>query len=311
MIFRHLKIIEKIIDNNYWTNWLGISRSLLSFSLLMTLLFNNKLTLFYSGIQNENYPKFSNIEFNLFSWFNNLETGVIISVIILTFVMIGIFPKYTCIPHWFVTYSFSITSACNDGGDQVASIITLLLIPICLLDTRRWHWSKTQSEKTFIARTIATLSYFLICFQIFVIYFFASVGKFKMEEWKNGTAIYYWLTQPLFGATNFYKPFIDLILFSPILTTFFNWSVLFLELIIAFSLFSTNKKYRGVILIIGITFHFFILLFLGIVTFSITMSACLILFLISKNNNYEYRNFCFNPFVNRFRNIVSFSAKKN
>ncbi|EOG6905639.1 conserved membrane hypothetical protein [Flavobacterium psychrophilum] len=285
---RHLKKIEKIIDNNYWTNWLGLSRTLLSISLLLTLLFNDKLTLFYSGIKNEIYPKFNGLELNLFSWFSNLQTGIIVSIIILIVVASGLLPRYTCIAHWLVTYSFNKTSTCCDGGDQVTLIITLLLIPICLFDDRKWHWSKKKSEKNFFIKTITTFSYFLICLQISVIYFFASVGKFKIDEWNNGTAIYYWLTHPLFGAINLYTPFINLILNSPITTAFLNWSVLLLELTIAFSIFNNNQIQKKIILIVGLLFHFFIFLFLGITTFSITMSACLILLLISKNNNYEY-----------------------
>ncbi len=311
ILIAHLKKINQLIDHNYWTNWLGLSRSLLAFSLFITLLSNNKITLFYTGIQNENYPKFDGIEFNLFSWFNNLETGVIISLVVLILVIVGIFPKYTCLTHWFVTYSFNVTCSSVDGGDQVATIITLLLIPICLFDNRKWHWSTTNLQKGFVAKTVATISYFLLSLQIFTIYFFAAVGKFKIEEWKNGTAIYYWLTQPLFGVTDFYKPFIDLILHSSILTAFANWSVLILELMIAFSIFSSNEKYKRILLIIGFMFHIFILLFLGIVSFSIIMFSCLILLLISKNNNYVYRSFNLNYLTNYFNPILSFTTKEN
>jgi antimicrobial peptide system SdpB family protein len=312
MIQNHFKKINQLVDHNYWTNWLGLSRTLLAFSLLITLLSNNKITLFYTGIQNENYPKFDGLDFNLFSWFNNLETGVIVSIIVLLLVIIGVFPRYTCIAHWFVTYSFNITCSSVDGGDQVASIITLLLIPICLFDNRKWHWSTIERlDMGFAAKTIATLSYFLLSLQIFVIYFFAAIGKFKVEEWKNGTAIYYWLTQPLFGVTNFYKPFIDLLLHSPILTAFSSWSVLILELMIAFSIFTSNLKYKKILFVIGLIFHIFIFIFLGIVSFSIIMSSCLILLLISKNNNYDYRSFRFHSFINYCRPVLLFSTQKN
>lgn len=311
MDLKHFKKIEKLIDNNYWTNWLGLSRSLLAFSLLITLIFNNNITLFYTGIQNESYPKFSTFEFNLYSWFNNFETSIIVSIIALIVVIIGIYPRYTCIIHWFVTYSFCITSSSTDGGDQVASIITFLLIPICIFDKRKWHWSKTQFQKSFYVKCIASFSYFILICQIAIIYFFAAVGKFKVDEWVNGTAIYYWLTQPLFGAVNFYKPLIDLILHFPILTALLNWSVLFVELAIAFSIFSTNKNYKRKLLYISVFFHFFILLFLGIVSFSIIMMSCLILFLISKNNNYGFRYSFFNFTASNISNLLSVSTKKN
>jgi antimicrobial peptide system SdpB family protein len=310
-ISKELYKTEKIINQNYWTNYLGFSRTLLAFSLMITLLFNDKLTLFYTGLQNENYPKFDNYELNIYSWFADYDSGIILSLLILIPVIIGIYPKYTCILHWLVTYSFNITSSCIDGGDQVASIITLLLIPICIFDNRKWHWSIEKSEKNFYVKTIATSFYHLICLQIFVVYFFSSIGKFENEQWRNGTAIYYWLTQPLFGCTDVFKPFLNIILYSPLCTTLSNWFVLLLELFIAFSIFVCNIKFKKGILILGILFHFSIALFLGIVSFSITMVASLLLFLISKNNNYGYRSQHFNSFIYRFRNFISFSTKKN
>ena len=307
----HLNIIEKIISKNYWTNWLGLSRTLLALSLILTLLLNDKTTLFYTGLQNESFPKFQQIEFNLFSWFVNFESAVIFSIVLLIPVLIGFLPRYTCFIHWFVTYSFLNTSMVIDGGDQVASIITFLLIPICTFDDRKWHWSIEEKEKSFIAKTVATFAFLLLTFQISIIYFFSAVGKFKVAEWTNGTAIYYWLTHPLFGAVEYFNPLINIILKNPILTAFLNWSVLILELAIAISIFWTNNNHKKILLQIGIVFHFFILLFLGIVSFSITMTACLILLLITKNKNYEFSIPSFTYSFNYISNLLSTSAKKN
>jgi antimicrobial peptide system SdpB family protein len=310
MISKQIGKIDNLINKNYWTNYLGLSRSILSLSLLLTFLLNNKFVLFFTGFQNENYHKFDHIEFNLFSWFDNFETGIIVSIIILTIVTIGILPRYTCIPHWFVVYSFNITSTSIDGGDQVASIITLLLIPICIFDKRIWHWSINNSTYSFFAKVTATFSYYLISLQLFIIYFFASISKFKIEEWKNGTAIYYWMTQPLFGVTVFFKPIIDLILTSPILTTLLNWSVLVLELIIALVIFVSEPKKRRLIIYSAIVFHFLIAIILGIVSFSIIMSAALLI-LISNNNNSEFRNFYIVNSIINIYNLLFFSTKKN
>ncbi|WP_367754142.1 sporulation-delaying protein SdpB family protein [Flavobacterium sp. WC2430] len=307
----HYNIIEKLINHNYWTNWLGFSRSLLAFSLLITLSLNNKTTLFYTGLQNQSFSKFNQIGFNIYSWFSDFNVGIIISIISLIIVISGIYPKYTCLLHWFVSYSFISTSTCSDGGDIVSSIITLLLIPLCLFDDRKWHWQLTTKKRSFFAKTIATISYYLISIQIFVIYFFAAIGKFKITEWQNGTAIYYWLTHPLFGVNKFFLSAINLILLNPILTAFLNWSVLLVELLIAFCLFSTNLKYRKIILIIGLFFHLCIGILMGIFSFSITMSSILFLFLISKNNNYGLPNFNINSSISYFNNCLSFPTKKN
>lgn len=308
---KHLNTIENFIDNNYWTNWLGLSRTLMALALSLTLILNSDITLFYSGIQNENFPKFDHLGINIYTWFGNLETSMIVSLILLIPVIIGIYPRYTCIIHWLVTYSFNVTSIATDGGDQVASIITLLLIPICLLDNRKWHWSTTKQDKGFIAKSIATFTYLILTIQISIIYFFASVGKFKVEEWANGSAIYYWLTQPLFGVTSFYRPIIDLILQNTFLTAFLNWSIIFLELTISLSIFTKSVYYKTKLFIVSIGFHFFILLLLGIASFSLIMTSCLIILLISKNNNYGFRNTFFSNFIRNINNRSSNTSHQN
>jgi len=303
--------IEKIINHNYWTNWLGLSRSLLAFATLITLFFNDENVLFHSGLNNENFKKFDTISINMYSWFNNFEYGLFLSYFVLILVVVGFYPRFTCIFHWLVTYSFNSITSCGDGGDLIASNITFLLIPICLFDKRKTHWSKEVHIYNFYQKTIATSFYWLICIQVFIIYFWASVGKFKVDEWGNGTAIYYWLTDSLFGAREFFMPLLNIILKSPILTTFVTWSVLVFELMLAFSFIFKSIINKKVILLVGLLFHFIILIIFGLVSFFLVMSACLILYLISKNNNYEYRSFNFSNIIRNFTNIFSIATQKN
>jgi len=150
----------------------------------------------------------------------------------------------------------------------------------------------------------------MISLQIFTIYFFASVGKFKVDEWKNGTALYYWFTQPLFGVTSFFKPFIDLLLSSPVVTTLLNWSVLVIELLIALSIFAPDNRRKRIIISIGILFHFFIGLFMGIVSFSFVMCSALLI-LISNSVNYEFRIISFPAAAFNFSSLLLLPAKKN
>jgi len=303
--------VNYINENNYWTNFLGLSRTLLALSTFITLLFNNTTLLFFSGVSNENKPNIDNLSLNVYTWFPSIEYGYWLSIGILFFVIIGVFPRITCFFHWLVTYSYFNLTTIADGGDQIASIVTFLLIPICIFDKRKWHWHRKNYEHNFYENMIANIFHWLIVLQVFIIYFFAAVGKFDVEEWKNGTALYYWFTEPLFGPTNFYMPLIDFILKSSFLSTFLTWLVLLFELTLSFTIFTSNKKIKRKLLIAGILFHFGILIFFGLVSFFLTMTACLILFLNSKNTNYDYNNF---NITNPFRYIVNLSSnstKKN
>ncbi len=303
--------LERFINNNYWTNTLGLGRSLLALSTLLTLCFNSQEVLFYSGINNQNTPKIQDLSINIYTWFPELAHGYYFSIIVLILVLIGIYPRITCVFHWLVTFSFLTTTALGDGGDQIASILTLLLIPVCIFDKRKWHWSSIEYTHNFYTNSIAAIFYELIRIQMFVIYFFASVGKFPSEEWKNGTALYYWFNEPLFGVNEFYLPFVNIILESPILTSLSTWSVLVLELSLAFAYFISSQKTRMIFLFMGVFFHFMIVLFFGLISFYFVMAAGLIFFLISKNFNYEYRNFNLIITIRSKLNLLFSTSKKH
>ena len=279
----------KLVDRKYWTNYLGLSRTLLAISTLLTLLFNSKNTLFYFGVTDNISLKCSEVNsFSIFCAFNNLNTALLISYIVLLFVIIGLYPRITAILHWWITYSFATSSFAVDGGDQIASIITLILIPICIFDKRKWHWSTDSSNHSYYAKTIAFFAYLLIYIQIFVIYLHSTIGKLWVNEWLNGTALYYWFYNSFFGLSDCLKPLFNIILKSPILLTFSTWGILLLELFLSLGLFYNQKKIRFIFCILGILFHFFIILVHGLVSFSIIMSSVLIIYFLSRDYNFKF-----------------------
>lgn len=286
--------ILKWIDKEYWTNWMGLARSSMAFGTMLTLLFNSNNTLFFYGINNEVGLQCNN--FNFFSLFcllgeENLYFARIFSIIILVTVIIGVYPRFTCIFHWWVTFSFTSTSYVVDGGDQVASVLSLLLIPICITDKRKWHWNSELTKSNFYIKTVCFFSYLLILIQVSVIYFHAAVGKFKSEEWVNGTALYYWFKNPLFGINPTLEVLIKPILKSPILLTFSTWGVIIFELFLASCIFINNKWILKRMLILGIIFHSLIMIIHGLVSFNFSMCAALILYLIANNQNYDSKWF--------------------
>lgn len=284
--------IELQIENNYWTNFLGISRSIIALSTLLTLLLNSKQTLFYLGINNETKLNCTGAnDFSIFCLIGNIDTAITISVLVLFFVIVGLYPKFTCVFHWWITYSFATSSYAVDGGDQIASIITLLIIPICIFDKRKWHWKKDSYLHCFYEKVVAFFAYLLISIQVFIIYFHAAVGKFFVTEWIDGTAIYYWFYNSFFGMNDYLIPIMKPLLKSPILITLLTWSILVFELALAFGVFYKNKKTKVIFCIAGIFFHFLIMLFHGLVSFFLIMTGTLILFFIAKNYNFKIKKY--------------------
>jgi len=63
-----------------------------------------------------------------------------------------------------------------------------------------------------------------------------------VEEWKNGTAVYYWFGDSVFGLNEVMLKLITPLLKSPIFITFFTWGVIALELMLALSIFGVKNK---------------------------------------------------------------------
>jgi antimicrobial peptide system SdpB family protein len=281
------KIISKyetLIDLNYWTVTLGIARSSLALGLLLTLLFNSNETLFSFGIENEILPRFNKTDLiNIYYIAKNYTIAKYISIIVLVLVIMGIYPKYTCILHWWVTFSFFNTSFAIDGGDQINNILTLLLIPICLIDKRKSHWHKSNNlNPSFLKKSIAYFTFIIIEVQISFLYFHASVGKFKVLEWINGTALYYWITNQTFGMNEMFYPLIMPLLKNPFILTYLTWSVLILELFLFSCIFIRDKRVRKFAWYLGILFHLGIVFIHGLISFFFSMFGALTLYLITK-----------------------------
>ncbi len=136
-------ILDKYTTLNPWNNVYGLARSILALSFLLTLSF--------TGIENL-FPEVNDVllrqpilEFEKLSIFylfeDNLTLAYWLIVFILVLVIIGYLPQVTSILHWWVAISYTFSGIIIEGGDQIAAILTLLLIPIALTDNRTNHWN--------------------------------------------------------------------------------------------------------------------------------------------------------------------------
>src|SRR5690606_13118926 len=239
------------------TNVVGFSRSILALGTMLTLLANPVRTLFIkrdngdfviSLLENSFISKFS--VFYLFGHdYQSILISKWISIIILALVISGYFIKMSSILHWWVAFSFLNSSTIIDGGDQIASILTLFLIPICLCDNRKNHWNK-KIDRESVLNIISIFFLFLIKVQMAIIYFHAAVGKFSHSEWANGTALYYWLNHSFFGMPE-YLSFTNNFLSNSYFIILATFGVLIIEILLFLAIFS-NHKYKIFIFYIAI-----------------------------------------------------------
>ncbi|AKD58526.1 hypothetical protein SD10_13945 [Spirosoma radiotolerans] len=276
--------MNTLMARNPWTNVYGVVRSLLALGTLCTLLLNDMGTLFRPIAGQTDCPACVGLaQYSLFCWLGDIETARWVCVGILLLVLIGIYPRFTALLHVYVGFSFMSTAVLVDGGDQVTLVLSLLLLPLALTDPRMWHWSMGPivGRETYAFRfrkLLALTSYSLLRLQVALIYFEACVGKFKVAEWADGTAIYYWFSNPTFGLSPEVHSLLLPILANRWCVVLLTWSVLFLEggLFLGLTL---EPKYRRYMLWAGIGFHFMIILIHGLPTFFMAMTAALIIFL--------------------------------
>jgi len=227
--------------------------------------------------------------YNAFQIFGNLTFSRYFVYAVLIITILGFFPRYVCILHWWVTISFLLATPMIEGGDQIASIYTFLIIPPLLFQKNKNHWlSSNQNINNFYINVFLFYSFILIKLQAFIIYFFSVINKFSVEQWQNGTAIYYWFTDPIFGLNdNLYNIF-EIFLSNPYVIVGLTWGALIIELSLAIFIImpsKLNKKnLNKIFFFIGLSFHLLISIFFGLWSFMFAMIGVLALTLQPFNN---------------------------
>lgn len=267
-----------------WTNVYGLARTLLALGTAGTLLFSHSTSLFRPAAGIPEVPICSGLQrLSLFCWVprGHLEAGRWIAVALLLVVASGWRPRWTALIHWWVTLSLSICALLVDGGDQMATVLTLLLLPLALTDPRPWHWSpapaRAPTRQDELARLVALSAHLMVRVQMAGTYFHASLGKLKSDEWADGTALYYWFTQESLGVPRWFQH-----VMSPLLTSrwvaLLTWGVLVFEFLLFMSL-TWGRGSKRVLLSLAVAFHVSIAITYGLTSFLASMSAGLILLL--------------------------------
>lgn len=270
-------------------NTYGVARSFIALSTLLTFLLNDisRLVSPYGFAAEDMYRLSWISRISLFYLLgDHLLPARIIAIAILLVVISGWRPRYTGILHWWITFSFSTSSQILEGGDQIAEIVTLLLIPLTLADHRRFVWTndiKPRLTKNASIQDLMILfigsTLLIINLQVSFIYFHACVGKFSTDEWVNGTAVYYWFDNTVFGLPDWQRKLIFPLIGNPYIVTTATWGALLLEISLAAGIFIRRPAIRRLLLVLGVSFHLFIGVFFGLWTFLITMTGVLILYL--------------------------------
>jgi antimicrobial peptide system SdpB family protein len=268
-----------------WTNVYGVARSLLALATAGTLAFSATGSLFRpaAGLPQAPYCNGPG-RMSLFCLVphDQLWLARWLAVAILLVVASGWRPRYTALFHWWVSFSFAVSATIPDGGDQATAVLTLLMLPVALTDPRRWHWQTLPEEAATATRhalrLIALSALLVIRVQVAGIYLNSSIAKLAVTEWRDGTAVYYWIGQPVFGAPGWLRGILLAMAATTLGVIAMTWGTLILEFALGIAIVMPRRAGKY-LLPAGILFHAGIALMMGLLSFSIAMAAALILYL--------------------------------
>lgn len=197
---------------------------------------------------------------------------------------------------------YNLNGYITDGGNNL--VIICLLYMIFTKNAQYFSIYKGKIDKLkSLSVGIHNLFFFLVLFQVCVLYFFAGFAKARGEMWYSGVAPYYIFNINSFTMT-WIKPYIDFILEFPLFITLISYLSIFMQLFFPFMLLN---KYTKVIGILGsLCFHIGIIFVMGLVPFGLVMIAFDLAFIKDE----WYREL--NVFLKRIkRNSLSKSVNKS
>lgn len=275
---------------NIFTNTYGLARTIIAVGNLATFSLTD-FSLYFEkeAFQTKPFGMLPNF-FYIFGE-NGLIYSQVISIIILLWVISGYLPQISGILHAWLVFSFCTFSILIEGGDQISQIILILLVPVTLFDKRINHWFKNDYFQYKRPDFFTEFSYsclVIIQLQMCVLYFFSFVEKFKVAEWRDGSAFYYWYNNHPFGANNFFHSILNPLINYKISYIFITWGVLLLEILLFTAIFS-SPKHKRILFYFGLVFHFMIWIIHGLGSFYLAMVGGLIIYLLPLDKSIDFK----------------------
>jgi antimicrobial peptide system SdpB family protein len=283
------QLVERLKNKSVHNEKLAIARFLLALCILLSLLFNDM-----NVIANHNYTHLQIYKSrhnervyvplkkaDLFMILSPAKAKVVV-IIILLCVMSGFLPQVTCLLQVWACFSVHNYFLILNGGDQIAFILSILLVPICLTDPRLNQWTRTDNAHSRI-NIFANIAFFAIQVQAAIVYLDSGISKLFVKEWQEGTAVYYFTSHYRLGAPDWLRSINELITLTPFVAIL-SWGVILLELLLFACLFAAPKVKKA-FLILALAFHLLIVIDFGLITFFLAIAALLILYLDDENNS--------------------------
>ncbi len=258
---------------DYRDHWFAIGRTLLALATASELLFSRPAALFttvtvVTGPGCTAQPPVSVFCVGDPQQFVAIRWWFAIGVLLL--VATGYRPRYLGLAHLWIVFSVTTSARLPDGGDSIALIVLLIITPMCLADPRRWQWQPAPAHMSRIGRTVSYLSFWALRLQIAYLYADSAIAKMGIEDWQNGSALYYTFRDRSFGAAGPFAPMWLWLSDQSLITLALTWGTMVIELAIAlFTLLGARWRLAAFWLCLAL--HALIFLGMGLFSFSLVM----------------------------------------
>jgi antimicrobial peptide system SdpB family protein len=195
-----------------------------------------------------------------------------LALLVFALVAAGYRPRWTCVAHWYLSFSLGASLIVPIGADQVAQIVSMLLVPMLLGDDRRWHWLAADKPLAPRWRGSAYAAYLALRCQITIIYVVAAGAKLLTPEWRGGTAMRVIFQDPDFGLPASLFHALRPLFVARVVSAGIGWTAIALELLIAVCVLG-RRRARLCGLLAACLLHTAIIVLMGLFGFGLTMIA--------------------------------------
>lgn len=274
------RLSAAIDDHEPRQPFFALGRSLLAAATLSILLFNSDTTLFVASPDAPQGMRCDGLR-SASLWCLTAESGGelvlarLLGIVTLLVALSGYRPRWTCLPQWYITFSLAVSMPLSNGGDRAAAIGAMLFVPICLGDSRKWHWSAPGAALPARWRGSSFAAQWCLRGQVSVIYLTAATHKVLDPAWSEGSALHAVAFDAQFGFPLPLRGLLDPLVASGWAIASATWSVMAIQYLIAITILA-SWKWRRLALVLGIALHVAIGLLLGLPGFGMVMIALLL-----------------------------------
>lgn len=192
--------------------------------------------------------------------------------------LIGAIPALAAPLHAYTAFTLASNTVGIEGGDYLTATATAVLVLVCATDWRSFGWRPRSSGAPALHHVPGQVLLVALKVQAAYVYLEAAVVKQVHPIWADGSALWYWLQQPNFGARNDVRSLLEPVLsHAPLLQTA-TWGVIVTEYILAFSILAARRRStRLATSALSAALHLVFALVLGLVTFAISMIGVVLL----------------------------------